>query len=226
MPPPRATKPKRRTKERVLEHALALYNRFGEANVSINAVAADMGISPGNLYYHYPAKDTVTEALVLQHGAHMQALFAAAGDVGDIESAWFFLHTWLERVWSARFLYRDQNNLLIKTRALETAMRELVDGSIDALHAMLRALQAPGWLRTPDADLPRLAQNMALVIHYWLSFAYVRNPRHALEPASEQQAVLQGALNTLSLLLPHLSDPAQRHLQAVMAHYGDTSASD
>ncbi len=215
----RPTKPKRRTKERVLEHALALYNRFGEPNVSINAVASDMGISPGNLYYHYPSKDGVTEALIVQHAEHMRALHAAASDVGDIESAWFFLHTWFERVWAARFLYRDQNNLLIKTRVLEATLRDLTNASIQALQDMLQALHTQGWTPLAPQHMPRVAQNMALVINYWLSFAYVRDPRHALEPESEQNAVLQGALNTMSLMLPYLSGPAQQHLQAVMAHY-------
>ena len=216
---PPAQAPKRRTKARVLEHALALYNRFGEANVSINAVAADMGISSGNLYYHYPSKDAVTEALVLAHAEDMLTLYEAAADVQDVESAWFFLHTVFERIWAARFLYRDQNNLLIKTRALESALGDLMTASIQALAELLRALHSHAWTPLTPADAPRVAQNMALVINYWLSFAYVRDPRHALEPESEQAAVLQGALNTLSLLLPYLSAPAQAHLQAVMAHY-------
>jgi AcrR family transcriptional regulator len=42
----------RRTAQRILEVALDLFNRFGEPNVSTTLVAAQLGISPGNLYYH------------------------------------------------------------------------------------------------------------------------------------------------------------------------------
>ena len=52
-----AKKAPRRTAERILESSLALFNRFGEPNVSTTAIAADLHISAGNLYYHYPAKD-------------------------------------------------------------------------------------------------------------------------------------------------------------------------
>ena len=52
-----ASKAPRRTAERILASALGLFNRFGEPNVATTMVAADLGISPGNLYYHYPGKE-------------------------------------------------------------------------------------------------------------------------------------------------------------------------
>ena len=53
----------RRTAERILEVTLALFNRFGEPNVSTTLISAELGISPGNLYYHYPAKDELINNL-------------------------------------------------------------------------------------------------------------------------------------------------------------------
>ncbi len=58
-----ARKAPRRTAERILEAALDLFNRLGEPNVSTTAVAAQLGISPGNLYYHYLAKEEIVNAL-------------------------------------------------------------------------------------------------------------------------------------------------------------------
>lgn len=218
-------RPRRRTKERILESALAMYNRFGEPNVSINAVAGDMRISPGNLYYHYPSKDSVTQALVEQHAQALSDLLEAGADVHDVEAAWFFLHTLFERVWHTRFVYRDQNDLLTKSLALEALVKHMLEAKIEALAQMLSALQAHGWIAQGSTPLSQLAQNMALVINYWLSFAYVRDPRQALEPASEQTAVLTGALHTLGMLLPYLTPVAQAHLQSLMQHYQADSVS-
>jgi AcrR family transcriptional regulator len=53
----------RRTAERILEVTLDLFNRFGEPNVSTTLISAELGISPGNLYYHYPAKDELINSL-------------------------------------------------------------------------------------------------------------------------------------------------------------------
>ena len=40
-----------------------LFNRFGEPSVTVSAIAADIGISHGNLYYHYPSKEKIVEDL-------------------------------------------------------------------------------------------------------------------------------------------------------------------
>jgi len=58
----------RRTAERILEVTLELFNRFGEPNVSTTLISAELGISPGNLYYHYPAKDELINSLFDRYG--------------------------------------------------------------------------------------------------------------------------------------------------------------
>ena len=47
---------------------------------------------------------------------------------------------------------------------------------------------------------------MVVVLTYWLSFEYVRDPRKALEPESAGAALLRGAFHVLSLLLPYLDE--------------------
>ncbi len=215
-----STRPIRRnTKERILEAALGMFNRFGEPNVSINAVANDLGISPGNLYYHFPSKDSVTEALVQRHCTALKPLLNSAHQAEDVETAWFFMHTLFEHVWQARFIYRDQNNLLIKTRVLEDLLHAMLEDKIQAFESLLKTLESQGWARFEHGNITHVAQSMAVVTNYWMSFAYVRQPRQALEPASQQAAVLEGVQHALGLLLPYLQPVAQRHLAAIMAPY-------
>ena len=45
---------------------------------------------------------------------------------------------------------------------------------------------------------------MVVVLTYWLSYEYVRDPRKALEPESAGAALLRGAYHVLSLLMPYL----------------------
>ena len=48
---------------------------------------------------------------------------------------------------------------------------------------------------------------MVVVLTYWLSYEYVRDPRRALEPESAGAALLRGAFHVLSLLMPYLDRP-------------------
>ena len=71
-----ARKAPRRTAQRIQEAALALFNRYGEFDVSTSQIAGALGISPGNLYYHYPAKDGLVNTLFEQYQQHRQTLTA------------------------------------------------------------------------------------------------------------------------------------------------------
>ena len=77
----------RRTAERILEVTLELFNRFGEPNVSTTLISAELNISPGNLYYHYPAKDELINALFNRYEQDLNTLLNAADDIANVEDA-------------------------------------------------------------------------------------------------------------------------------------------
>jgi hypothetical protein len=60
---------------------------------------------------------------------------------------------------------------------------------------------------------------MVVVLTYWLSFEYVRDPRKALEPESAQLALMRGAQHVLSLLMPYLEATQRAHLLALVGVY-------
>lgn len=209
----------RRTAERILESTLELFNRFGEPNVSTTAISAELGISPGNLYYHYPAKDELVNVLFSRYEAALNELLDAADSVRDVEDAWFFLHTLFELIWQYRFLYRDLNDLLSRNRRLETHFQTLLRRKTQALRTLLGGMERTGALRLGTRDAGSMATSMVVVLTYWLSFEYVSDPRHALEPESAQSALLRGAHHVLDLLMPYLEDSQREHLQALSGAY-------
>ncbi len=51
------------TKEKILNQALLLFNAKGFENVTVREIAKEMGISHGNLCYHYPTTNEIAYAL-------------------------------------------------------------------------------------------------------------------------------------------------------------------
>ena len=51
------------TKERIIATAIDLFNLHGTKAISTNHIAREMGISPGNLYYHFRSKNDIIRSI-------------------------------------------------------------------------------------------------------------------------------------------------------------------
>ncbi len=54
------------TKQKILIKSLKLFNDFGISNVSLRTIADELGISVGNLQYHFRKREDIIEALYFQ----------------------------------------------------------------------------------------------------------------------------------------------------------------
>ncbi len=212
----------RRTAERILEVTLDLFNRFGEPNVSTTLISAELNISPGNLYYHYPAKDELINSLFDRYEKKLTELLRASDDVSNVEDAWLFFHMFFELIWQYRFLYRDLNDLLSKNRRLETHFQFVLKNKQEAVKTILDRLArngAFGARSLGQREAEATATAMVVVLTYWLSYEYVKDPRRALEPESAGAALMRGAYHLLSLLMPYLEPHHREHLFALVSQY-------
>ncbi|MEO6319766.1 MAG: TetR/AcrR family transcriptional regulator [Polaromonas sp.] len=214
-----AKKAPRRTAERILEVTLELFNRFGEPNVSTTLISAELGISPGNLYYHYPAKNELINSLFDRYERALSELLNAGDGVRNVEDAWFFMHTLFELIWQYRFLYRDLNDLQSKNRRLETHFQWVLKNKTRAVKTLLDGMSRAGAMTIDSREVEATATSMVVLLTYWLSFEYVRDPRNSLEPANAQSALMRGGHHVLSLLVPYLESSQRSHLQALVAAY-------
>jgi hypothetical protein len=64
---------------------------------------------------------------------------------------------------------------------------------------------------------------MVVMLTWWLSYEYARDPRHALEDAQAQSALLRGARHVLALILPYLQAEPREHLRLLLLAYEDST---
>ena len=85
-------KPPRRTRERILELSLKLFNEIGEPNVTTTTIAEEMEISPGNLYYHFRNKDDIINSIFSQFEQEIEKRLRFPEDHrATIDEMWSYL---------------------------------------------------------------------------------------------------------------------------------------
>jgi hypothetical protein len=100
-------------------------------------------------------------------------------------------------------------------------MKDILALKEQALGQLLGQLQSAKLLQQTATERTHCATHMVVMLTWWLSYEYVRNPRHAMEDASAQHGVLHGAQQVLSLMLPYLADTPKAQLLALMQVYAD-----
>jgi AcrR family transcriptional regulator len=203
-----------RTRERVLAESLRLFNEKGEANVTTGAIASELGMSPGNLYYHFRNKDEIVERLF--------ARFEEKVDVSPgpdprgaeaIEDLWLYLHLMLEAIWEYRFVYRNLEDLLARSPRLRARFNRLLDRQLATVGALCEALARARLMRARPGEIAALARNVVVVATYWLNYRSLRGDGEA--------DVGQGAHQVMSLVAPYLVGEARAHLERLGQTYLD-----
>lgn len=195
----------RRTRERILEISLHLFNEFGEPNITTTVIAEEMNISPGNLYYHFRNKDDIVNSIFIQFEGEIGRMLAVPADRRpNIEDVWLYLHLMFELVWRYRFFYRDLSDLLSRNRKLELHFKQILAHKIKVAQQLCEGLRSDKALDASESEIAALATNMVVVATYWLSYEYVNNPRKYTEQKAMADALARGCYQVLVLLRPYL----------------------
>lgn len=214
-------KPPRRTRERILDLSLRLFNDFGEPNITTTVISEEMNISPGNLYYHFRNKDDIVNSIFSQFEKELdQMMFAPTnGRRANIEDAWRSLLTVFELIWRYRFLYRDLTDLLTRNRTLEIHFKRILERKASIARKLCNGLGEAGELDATTPEIDALAHNMVVVATYWLSYEYVRNPRQFGDENVVHAAMSRGAYQVLALAAPYLQGDARRVFETLAHEY-------
>jgi AcrR family transcriptional regulator len=208
----------RRTRERILETSLALFNRFGEPHVTTADIASEMNISPGNLYYHFRNKEAIVAELYAGFDSGVRPLFAPRAHDAAVhaEDLWLLLHLLLEQMQEYRFLYRDLVDLTARHRSLGLRFAALLRDGEAALEAICRGMIRGGTLRASDAEIAALARNAMLVITHSMAHERLARPVQGEAPPPD---LGRAAYYVLVLFAPFLAGDARVLLERLSRDY-------
>ena len=161
-----------KTRERILATALQLFNESGTGAVSTNHIADALGISPGNLYYHFRNKEEIIRALFEQQFARWDELYALPDDrmptLADLQQ---LVRTTFVIAWEYRFMYRELIALLRRDAQLHQRWVAIRARGFAGFHELVELFVAAGVLRAPHdpAVVTRLAELVWLISEFWLA---------------------------------------------------------
>ena len=204
------------TRDRILEASLRLFNDEGLAAVSAHRVAAELGISPGNLHYHFKTKQAIVERLFVRFEDRLVPCIDAAATVTALDDLWLSLHLTFEAVSEYRFIYRDIGYLLNEFPALEARSHALTARNVMAAETLCAGLAAAGTIKASAEDVQMLALQLVMTTACWFTFKRLVSPR---EPASRHADAALAAYYALTLLAPYVVGEARDYLNYLRAKY-------
>ena len=209
-----------RTRSRVLAESLRLFNERGEGNVTTGMIAESLGMSPGNLYYHFRNKDQIVEQLFARFEERIDVPPPAPSAGPDaIEDLWLYLHLMFEAILEYRFLYRSLDDLVGRSRKLRDHFNRIARRKRDAIVTLCEGLVGGGLMRATPEEIHALAQNVLVVSTYWLNYRALS--ARASPGGDEGRALGEGAYQVMALVAPYLAPQAREHLDRLGRRYID-----
>jgi len=166
-------KPSKQTKANILQKAMELFNEKGTAAVSMNSLAQALGISAGNLQYHYRSKKEVIRAILEELFRQFDLIYETSAEPLTLDVLRQMMHLTIDLVWKYRFFYRESPALLRNDKTLAIRFREIEEIRLAEQEAIFKRLAAAGRVQIvlrPD-EFHNVVQMGWVLVHTWLPYA-------------------------------------------------------
>jgi hypothetical protein len=159
-----------KTREKILLQALDLFNQKGVDQVSVLEISQTMGISYGNLTYHFNKKDDLVHALYMQM---QQELDVAINHLVQriFEETYYLklVNELLQVTWKYRFLYLSINSLMNQYPFIREGEKSYSATRNKILNRGKKYLIDEGYLKPEsDSHYELLIRNLNMILYAWI----------------------------------------------------------
>ncbi len=199
-----SAKPQRKpgNRKRIIEATVTLMNDLGGA-VGTAQIADHLGISPGNLYYHFRNREEILCELFDEMTRDLEEVLRVAPDesitVGRLASCYV---GGTKVLWRYRFFFASAIDFISRDESLSKKYQEFSARSkrYIRLHLQGAVKNAPGRCPLSAKECEYLAETMWVLWVSWPRYSELSTPRQRIEEAD----IGKGLEQILFLLSPYL----------------------
>lgn len=202
------------TRDKILETALAMFNAQGVHAVGVRDIARAVGISPGNLAYHFPQKEVLVAALIEQlHGANTTQLVSPLPGPFSFEAFYRAILGVMRNQVRYRFYQISFAELLQQSAELSEREAQRNQARRDRIEINVRRLVDDGLLDGEQVAprFERLYEQFRIILTTWLRAAAFMTPGH-----SDEDAMVHYAKLAFALFEPYCTPPGLEQMQALL----------
>lgn len=201
---------RKKTRDLILGTARTLFNEQGEANVTLAHIGERLGISEGNVWYHFHTKHDLIVALFAELQACVQANQQMDLDkLGPTSNLRGLLVRGFQLMWEYRFLFRDHINWATAQHEVYEQLVTLTSQGHNFIERVLERMRQLELLQIQPQQIPILATNIWIINRYWIDYCQSRHIHHQIT----EQEIQAGVEQVRSLIRPYFT-PATHHLLA------------
>ena len=207
----------RDTRHRILVASLLLFNEHGVPRTTINDIADEIDISPGNLHYHFRRKSDIVDALTAEFQADARkVMHPPESESVSLDDFWWFLHHLLELKGTYRFMLTDTEVLADEYPKVARVLRHFARGLDAMFQIYVIGLARNGLLNVDMAAVRQVARNLAVIALMSERFDELTGLRQDADAAA-----IGVARSLFSLLQPFATAEAARALEELATHYAE-----
>ncbi len=205
-----------KTREKIIHASIELFNDKGERNITTNHIASHLGISPGNLYYHFRNKEDIIYAIYSEYADDLISRFQTLSDtINPLDSILRYMDIVFQLISKFRFFYSNLPVLLSKNPALKKRYSEIQKEIKAKVSGMLISLKDADILNIKDEELDDLTCLLRLTTTFWLSYLQTQFD----EPTIDDSNLYDGLLKIFALLSPYVVENARADFEKARSHY-------
>lgn len=209
-----------KTRDRILQTSLALFNERGERNITTNHIAQALGMSPGNLYYHFRNKGEIIYELFLRYEQEMAPMLAIPQQRAMTwQDKLGYFEVIFRGLWEFRFLHRDLEQLFAEVPELRTRYSAFAAMSVQQAQAIYQGMIAAGLVEATEEEVRGLVLNLWVLATSWTCFLHTA-AAHTGDPRLLSEAMLRyGIYQIICLEEPFVRGEALAHLAEIKLRY-------